>query len=172
MDILDTIGPLSVDDFMRRHWQRAPLLARGAFPRFASPIEPAALFALASRDDVESRLVAADGDRWTLRRGPFERLPPRRRPRWTLLVQGTDLHDDAMHALMSRFRFVPDARVDDLMVSFATDGGGVGPHFDNYDVFLIQGIGQRRWRIGARAWSASARCFGGRRWQRRPAQPH
>ena len=147
MDILDTIGPLSVDDFMRRHWQRAPLLARGAFPRFASPIEPAALFALASRDDVESRLVAADGDRWTLRHGPFGRLPPRRRPRWTLLVQGTDLHDDAMHALMSRFRFVPDARVDDLMVSFATDGGGVGPHVDQYDVFLLQARGTRRWRI-------------------------
>jgi 50S ribosomal protein L16 3-hydroxylase len=146
-DVLDTIGPLSVDDFMRRHWQRAPLLARGAFPGFASPIEPAALFGLAARDDVEARLVARDGGRWTLRHGPFERLPSRRRPDWTLLVQGTDLHDDAMHALMSRFRFVPDARVDDLMVSFATDGGGVGPHVDQYDVFLLQARGTRRWRI-------------------------
>ncbi len=132
---------------MRRHWQRAPLLARRAFPGFASPIEPAALFALAARDDVESRLVASDGGRPTLRHGPFERLPSRRRPRWTLLVQGTDLHDDALHALMSRFRFVPDARVDDLMVSFATDGGGVGPHVDQYDVFLLQARGTRRWRI-------------------------
>ncbi len=132
---------------MRRHWQRAPLLVRDAFPGFASPLEPRALFAMAARDDVESRLVAADGDRWTLRHGPFERLPARRRPRWTLLVQGTDLHDDAMHALLSRFRFVPDARVDDLMVSFATDGGGVGPHVDQYDVFLLQARGTRRWRI-------------------------
>jgi 50S ribosomal protein L16 3-hydroxylase len=147
MPILDTIGPLSVDEFMRRHWQRAPLLARRALPGLRSPLEPAALFAMAARDDVESRLVSAEGGRWTLRHGPFDRLPSRRRTRWTLLVQGTDLHDDAMHALMSRFRFVPDARVDDLMVSFATDGGGVGPHADQYDVFLLQARGRRRWRI-------------------------
>jgi 50S ribosomal protein L16 3-hydroxylase len=144
---LDAVGPLSVDEFMRRHWQRAPLLARSAFPGFQAPLSPASLFSLAARDDVESRLVEADGDRWTLRRGPFERLPSRRRPRWTLLVQGTDLHDDAMHALLARFRFLPDARVDDLMVSFATDGGGVGPHVDQYDVFLLQARGTRRWRI-------------------------
>ncbi len=147
MPSLDTIGPLSVDEFMRRHWQRAPLLARGAFPDFEAPLDAASLFALAARDDVESRLVASDGDGRTLRHGPFDRLPSRRRPGWTLLVQGTDLHDDAMHALMSRFRFVPDARVDDLMVSFATDGGGVGPHVDQYDVFLLQARGTRRWRI-------------------------
>ena len=137
MDILDTIGPLSVDDFMRRHWQRAPLLARGAFPRFASPIEPAARFELARRDDVESRLVAADGDRWTLRRGPFERLPPRRRPRWTLLVQGTDLHDDAMHALMSRyFTLVQSFGMQDTSLHL---GHPSARHY-----LLLAGIGVRR----------------------------
>lgn len=147
MDLLDSIGGLSVDQFMRRHWQRAPLLARGAFPEFVAPIEPARLFELAARDDVESRTVSASDGRWRLEHGPHERLPPRRRPGWTLLVQGVDLHDDAIAALMGRFRFVPDARVDDLMVSFATDGGGVGPHVDQYDVFLLQARGTRRWRI-------------------------
>jgi len=147
MDLLDSIGGLSVDEFMHRHWQRAPLLARGAFPGFVSPIEPARLFELAASDDVESRTVQSSDGRWSLAHGPFDRLPPRRRAGWTLLVQGVDLHDDAVAALMARFRFVPDARVDDLMISFATDGGGVGPHVDQYDVFLLQARGTRRWRI-------------------------
>jgi 50S ribosomal protein L16 3-hydroxylase len=147
MDLLDSIGELSVDQFMRRHWQRAPLLARGALPGLRTPITPARLFELAARDDVESRLVSALDGRWTLRHGPFDRLPARKRPGWTLLVQGTDLHDDTLHALMQRFRFIPDARVDDLMVSYASDGGGVGPHIDAYDVFLLQVHGRRRWRI-------------------------
>ena len=89
-------------------------------------------------------------DVWTLQSGPFNRraLPPLKRPHWTLLVQGVDLHSDPVHALMQQFRFVPDARLDDVMISYASDGGGVGPHFDSYDVFLIQAHGQRRWRIG------------------------
>jgi 50S ribosomal protein L16 3-hydroxylase len=147
MNVLSTIGALSVEQFMRRHWQREPLVVRGAIPGFASPIEPARLFELAASDEVESRLVTAFEGRWAMRRGPLARLPARRRPGWTLLVQGVDLHDDAMHALMQRFRFVPDARLDDLMVSFATDGGGVGPHVDAYDVFLLQARGTRRWRV-------------------------
>jgi 50S ribosomal protein L16 3-hydroxylase len=147
MDILTTIGELSVEQFMRRFWQRAPLLVRGALPGFESPMPAARLFELAARDDVESRVVTAFDGRWAMRRGPIDRLPGRRRPGWTLLVQGVDLHDDAMHALLQRFRFVPDARLDDLMVSFATDGGGVGPHLDSYDVFLLQAQGTRRWRV-------------------------
>jgi 50S ribosomal protein L16 3-hydroxylase len=147
MDILTTIGELSVEQFMRRFWQRAPLLVRGALPGFVSPLPAARLFELAARDDVESRVVSAFDGRWAMRRGPIDRLPGRRRPGWTLLVQGVDLHDDAMNALLQRFRFVPDARLDDLMVSFATDGGGVGPHLDSYDVFLLQAQGTRRWRI-------------------------
>jgi 50S ribosomal protein L16 3-hydroxylase len=87
---------------------------------------------------------------WTLRHGPFRRraLPPLRQPGWTLLVQGVDLHDDAVHALLGAFRFIPDARLDDLMISYASDTGGVGPHFDSYDVFLLQAAGRRRWSIG------------------------
>jgi 50S ribosomal protein L16 3-hydroxylase len=143
------LGGLSVDDFMRRHWQRAPLLVRGAFPGFRSPIAPEEVFALAGRDDVESRLITAFSSRWKLRHGPFEPddLPSRGKRAWTLLVQGVDtLHDDARD-LIERFRFVADARLDDLMISFATDGGGVGPHLDSYDVFLLQAHGTRRWRI-------------------------
>ncbi len=87
---------------------------------------------------------------WTLRHGPLPRraLPPLKQPGWTLLVQGLDLHLAAAHELLSRFRFVPDARLDDLMLSYASDGGGVGPHLDSYDVFLIQVQGRRRWRVG------------------------
>jgi 50S ribosomal protein L16 3-hydroxylase len=144
------LGGLTPRQFMRRHWQKKPLLVRQAVPGLRPVLTRAQLFALAARDDVESRLVAREGRGWRLQRGPFARraLPPLAQPNWTLLVQGVDLHDRAAHALLHRFAFVPAARLDDLMVSFATDGGGVGPHFDSYDVFLLQAEGRRRWRIG------------------------
>jgi 50S ribosomal protein L16 3-hydroxylase len=144
------LGGLSPQRFMRRHWHKTPLLVRQAVPDVVPPIDRAGLFALAAHDEVESRLVRREGRQWHLRRGPLPRraLPPRSRPGWTLLVQGLDLHVDAAHALLSRFRFVPDARLDDLMVSYASDGGGVGPHIDSYDVFLLQVAGRRRWRFG------------------------
>ena len=144
------LGGLSPARFMRRHWQRRPLRVRAALPGVAPPLDRAALFELAARDDVESRLVLREGDRWRLRHGPFARraLPPLARAGWTLLVQGLDLHVEAARALLERFRFVPDARLDDLMISYASDGGGVGPHLDSYDVFLLQVQGRRRWRIG------------------------
>lgn len=144
------LGGLTPRQFMRRHWQKKPLLVRQALPGVEPPLSRAALFELASSDEVESRLVVRDGDRWTLRHGPLPRrsLPALKRPRWTLLVQGLDLHVAAAHALLQRFRFVHDARLDDLMLSWASDGGGVGPHLDSYDVFLIQVAGRRRWRIG------------------------
>lgn len=147
---LPLLGGLSPQQFMKRHWQKKPLLVRGAIPGFHAPISRGELFALAGRDDVESRLVARAGKSWSLRRGPFHRraIPPLSRPAWTLLVQGVDLHHPAAHALLQQFRFVPDARLDDLMISYATDTGGVGPHFDSYDVFLLQAQGRRRWRIG------------------------
>ena len=132
---------------MREYWQRKPLLIRAAFPGLVLPIDRARLFELAQDPDAESRLITAFDRRRSLRHGPFLRLPPVARKRWTLLVQGVDLLDDAARSLLSRFRFVPDARLDDLMVSFATDGGGVGPHVDSYDVFLLQAFGQRRWRV-------------------------
>jgi 50S ribosomal protein L16 3-hydroxylase len=145
------LGGLSPAAFMRRHWHKRPLLVRGAVPGIEPPLSRGELFALAARDDVESRLVEQlDGQRWRVRQGPFGRrtLPPLARAGWSLLVQGLDLHVDAAHELLARFRFVPEARLDDLMVSYASDGGGVGPHFDSYDVFLIQVQGRRRWRVG------------------------
>ncbi|AEG93673.1 cupin domain-containing protein [Ramlibacter tataouinensis] len=153
MDIdqpITLLGGLTPAQFMRRHWQRKPLLIRGAVPAMQAVVERDALFGLAAREEVESRLVERRGGDWRLRRGPFTRraLPPRSRPEWTLLVQGVDLHHAGVHALLQQFRFVPEARLDDLMISYATDGGGVGPHFDSYDVFLLQAQGRRRWRIG------------------------
>lgn len=144
------LGGLSPAAFMRRHWQKKPLLVRQALPAVQAPLSRAQLFELAARDDVESRLVVRHGRAWTLRHGPLPRraLPPLRQGRWTLLVQGLDTHLDAAHALLARFRFVPQARLDDLMISYATDGGGVGPHVDSYDVFLVQVHGRRRWRWG------------------------
>ncbi|MCS4508964.1 JmjC domain-containing protein [Xylophilus ampelinus] len=148
---LALLGGLSADTFMRRHWHKKPLLVRGAI---ASPgdLLPARadLLAMAARDDVESRLIVGEGAGWKMRHGPLARraLPSLNQPRWTLLVQGLDLHHDGAHGLLKAFGFLPAARLDDVMVSFATDGGGVGPHFDSYDVFLLQTHGRRRWRIG------------------------
>jgi 50S ribosomal protein L16 3-hydroxylase len=144
------LGGLTPQVFMRRHWQKQPLVIRQAVPGIVPPLGRSELFALAGRDDVESRIVEHGEGGWALRHGPFgkRQLPSTKQDAWTLLVQGVDLHVAAGHALLSRFRFVPDARLDDLMVSYATDGGGVGPHFDSYDVFLLQVQGRRRWRIG------------------------
>ena len=144
------LGGLSPQVFMRRHWQKKPLLVRQAVPGGVALIGRSELFNLASHDEVESRLVVRDGARWSLRQGPFRRaaLPALKQPGWTLLVQGLDLHVAAARELLERFRFVPDARLDDLMLSYASDGGGVGPHVDSYDVFLLQAKGRRRWRIG------------------------
>jgi 50S ribosomal protein L16 3-hydroxylase len=151
---LQLLGGLSPETFMRRHWEKKPLLIRAAIPGFAPLLDRAELLDLAAQDDVESRLVVqAQADKqgqWRLKHGPFARksLPPFKKAGWTLLVQGVDLHDERVHQLMQQFRFVPDARLDDVMISYATDGGGVGPHFDSYDVFLLQAHGRRRWRIG------------------------
>ncbi len=147
------LGGLSAAEFMRRHWQRKPLLVRAACPGALAGVDRARLFALAGRDDVESRLVTRSGSRWSVRSGPLTRraLPPLAAPAWTLLVQGVDLHDDEAHRLLRRFRFIADARLDDVMCSYASDGGGVGPHVDSYDVFLLQTSGRRRWRIGRAA---------------------
>ena len=149
-DALPLLGGLSADTFMRRHWQKKPLLVRQAWPGVQSPMDRRALFDLAGVDGVESRLLTQFAGAWRLRHGPFGRrvLPPVSKPNWTLLVQGLDLHVQAAHEMLQRFRFVPEVRLDDLMISFASDGGGVGPHLDAYDVFLLQVKGKRRWRIG------------------------
>jgi 50S ribosomal protein L16 3-hydroxylase len=147
------LGGMTPRQFMRRHWQRRPLLVRQAWPAVEPPVSRQQLFELAASRDVESRLVTRDPatpGSWQLRRGPLRRrsLPALARPAWSLLVQGVDLHVERAHAMLSAFRFVPDARLDDLMVSWASDGGGVGPHLDSYDVFLLQVQGRRRWRVG------------------------
>ena len=144
------LGGLTPARFMEKHWQKKPLLVRQAIPGFQPLLAPRELFELAGREEVESRVVAREGRSWRLQRGPFARraLPSTKKPDWTLLVQGVDLHEGAAHALLHGFSFLPAARLDDLMISYATDGGGVGPHFDSYDVFLLQAQGRRRWRIG------------------------
>ncbi len=143
------LGECSVAQFMREYWQQKPLLIRQAYPMDPAPIDWPQVASLARRDDTDSRLISHRGDVWTLQHGPFETLPAAKRKRWTLLLQGVDLYSDPVHTLLQDFRFLSDARLDDVMVSIASDGGGVGPHWDSYDVFLLQAQGQRRWRIGA-----------------------
>ena len=145
------LGGLSPATFLREYWHKKPLLVRQAVPNFSSPLDPGQLRALATREDVESRLVSVIEGRWNLEHGPFfaSRLRKLGRRDWTLLVQSVDHHLPAGAALLEQFSFIPHARLDDLMVSYASPGGGVGPHFDSYDVFLLQGMGHRRWRIAA-----------------------
>lgn len=153
MDINQSLGllaGLSPAQFMRRHWQKKPLLVRQALPGFQPVLSRAALFALAASEQVESRLIAQQEKGWRMKPGPMtpRGLPPLSQPGWTLLVQAVDMHNADAHQLLQKFRFVPDVRLDDLMISYATVGGGVGPHFDSYDVFLLQASGRRRWKIG------------------------
>lgn len=148
---LQLLGGLTAREFMRDYWQKKPLLVRQAIPGFESPISPDELAGLALEEEIESRLVIEHGERpWELRRGPFAEdafaeLPERD---WTLLVQAVDQFVPEVAELIEQFKFLPKWRIDDVMVSFAAPGGGVGPHFDNYDVFLLQGFGTRRWQVG------------------------
>ena len=153
MDIhhpLPLLGGLSPAQFMRRYWQKKPLLVRAAILDFEPLLSRNDLVKLAAQDGVESRLIVKNAKGWRMKSGPFtaRSLPPISRPGWTLLVQGVDGHHSGAHQLLQQFRFVPDARLDDLMISLASAGGGVGPHFDSYDVFLLQASGRRRWKIG------------------------
>ncbi|WP_395822890.1 JmjC domain-containing protein [Collimonas sp.] len=143
------LGGLTPAQFLRDYWHKKPLLIRQALPGFTPLLTPEALFAMAQREDVESRLVTHVKQQWQVANGPLEKLPPISQKDWTLLVQGVNLHHDGADSLLRQFRFIPDARLDDLMISYATDTGGVGPHFDSCDVFLLQAHGQRRWKIGA-----------------------
>jgi 50S ribosomal protein L16 3-hydroxylase len=143
------VGKWTAAQFLRRYWQKKPLLARAALREHARVVQRSELFELASRDDLESRLVRREGRRWRVQHGPFRRRELERLPRaaWTLLVQGVNHAVPAAQALLDTFSFIPYARLDDLMVSYAPPGGGVGPHFDQYDVFLLQGEGRRRWQV-------------------------
>jgi 50S ribosomal protein L16 3-hydroxylase len=149
MQKLQLLGNITPAQFLRDYWHKKPLLIRQAIPGFKPLLTFAKLAELTRQKHVESRLVTLAGGQWDMQFGPFSELPPRSQREWTMLVQGVNLFDERADALLRQFRFVPDARLDDLMVSYASDGGGVGPHFDSYDVFLLQAQGKRRWRIGA-----------------------
>ena len=137
--------------FMRRHWQREPLLLRGAFPAFADPLGAREVLALAASGEASSRLVRRRGASWSLEHGPFPPSRFKQLPRrdWTVLVQDTNHFSPRAEELLASFDFIAHARVDDVMVSYAVPGGSVGPHVDSYDVFLLQGAGRRRWQISA-----------------------
>jgi len=146
---MQLLGGLSARRFLSQIWQTKPLLVRDAIPGFKGVVQAPELFALAARSEVESRLVWRRGGAWQLRHGPFSRTELARLPKsgWTLLVQGLNLELPAADALLRRFSFLPYSRLDDIMLSYAAPGGGVGPHFDSYDVFLLQGPGLRKWGL-------------------------
>ncbi len=144
-----------IEGFLRDYWQKQPLLIRNPWAQWRNPVGPDELAGLACEPEVESRLIKLAGDdgrgRWEFENGPIAetRFGQLGRKPWTLLVQAVDHHVPEVAALIEPFRFIPNWRIDDVMVSYAVDGGGVGPHFDQYDVFLIQGLGRRRWQVGS-----------------------
>ena len=146
---LPLLGNLTPAQFLRDYWHKKPLLIRQAIPGLQPLLSVKELAALAKQNHIESRLITSVDGQWNMQHGPIGTLPPASQREWTMLVQGANLVDKRADALLRQFRFIPDARLDDLMISYATDGGGVGPHFDSYDVFLLQASGRRRWKIGA-----------------------
>ena len=148
---------LDIASFLDAFWQRKHLFMPGALASFQSPIEPDELAGLACEDEIESRIVLEKGgtEPWELRSGPFDESDFQDLPEshWTLLVQDVDKHLPGVAELLKSFRFLPDWRLDDIMISYAVDGGTVGPHIDDYDVFLIQAWGNRRWSISEKAYS-------------------
>ncbi|MEH6389333.1 MAG: cupin domain-containing protein [Pseudomonas profundi] len=153
VDHVSPLGNISVEAFLRDYWQKKPLLIRQAFTDFENPLSADELAGLSLEDEVESRIVLEHGERpWELRRGPFTEDDYRSLPEqdWTLLVQAVDQFVPDVADLMKAFSFLPSWRLDDVMISYATPGGSVGPHYDNYDVFLLQGEGHRRWKLGQR----------------------
>ncbi|MFT4765813.1 MAG: 50S ribosomal protein L16 3-hydroxylase [Oleispira sp.] len=152
MHQVDILGNISKEQFLKEYWQKKPLLIRQAYPNFEPLIPSDELAGMSLEEEVESRIIMENGpdSPWQLISGPFEedtfaRLP---KDKWTLLIQGVDQWVPEAADLLQDFNFIPNWRIDDLMISFATDGGSVGPHYDQYDVFLLQAEGQREWRIG------------------------
>ncbi len=145
------LGGLTIEEFLSDYWQKKPLLICQAFSKFNGLLDPLQLFALACTEDVQSRLVTQRHGQWHVQNGPFKttKFDSLGKSKWTVLVQGVNQHLPTATALLKNFSFIPHARLDDLMVSYAPKGGGVGPHFDSYDVFLLQGQGHRRWQISA-----------------------
>lgn len=149
---MNILGNISTEEFLSQYWQKKPLLIRNALPGFVSPIDPDELAGLALEEEIEARLIIEEGKsgNWELQTGPFtdetfQNLPE---DKWSLLVQAVDQWVPEVNNILDHFKFIPSWRLDDLMISFAPKGGSVGPHFDNYDVFLIQAHGQRHWQVG------------------------
>ena len=149
---MDILGDISKEQFLKEYWQKKPLLIRQAYPNFEPLIPADELAGMSLEEEIESRIIMENGpdSPWQLISGPFEEdtfatLP---KDKWTLLIQGVDQWVPEAADLLQDFNFIPNWRIDDLMISFATDGGSVGPHYDQYDVFLLQAEGQREWRIG------------------------
>jgi 50S ribosomal protein L16 3-hydroxylase len=154
MKTLQTLlGGLSVEEFLRDYWQKKPLLIRQAIPGFQGLLSPQQLVELACADDAQTRLVTQQRGKFTLHHPPFapDDFADFGKAKWTVLVQGVNHHLATAAELLKRFNFIPHTRLDDLMASYAPKGGGVGPHFDSYDVFLLQGLGHRRWQISTQA---------------------
>lgn len=151
------LADFDIDLFLRDYWQKQPLLIRNPWSQWRNPLDPDELAGLACEEGVESRLITREADRLSVESGPLpeDRFGELGDDPWTLLVQAVDHHAPEVAELIEPFRFVPNWRIDDVMVSYATDGGGVGPHYDQYDVFLVQGLGKRRWRVGPRCSSAT-----------------
>lgn len=143
---------ISLEEFLADYWQKKPLLIKQALPNFISPLSANELAGLSTEEEFESRLIKGSiKTQWSLRHGAFSEqdfacLPEKN---WTLLLQGVDRYVDSIYALICEFDFIPRWRFDDVMISYATTGGSVGPHFDYYDVFLLQGSGKRRWHLSA-----------------------
>lgn len=150
---MQLLGGLSAEQFLTEYWQKKPLLVRQAVPGFQGLIDPAGLNDLACRDDAISRIVRFEKQQWQLAHGPFDRrqLKHWQQGAWTILVSNLNHFLPEAAKLFYQFQFIPFARLDDLMVSYAPEGGGVGPHFDSYDVFLLQAGGRKRWQISAQA---------------------
>lgn len=161
---MDMLGGITPAEFLRDYWQKKPLVIRQAFPGFKSPVSADELAGLACEETVESRIVIEDdgGKPWQVHNGPFneERFSKLPEQNWTLLVQGLDHWVPDVADLLEHFRFVPNWRLDDIMASYAPKGGSVGPHYDQYDVFLLQAQGSRRWTFGGECGSKSPRLEG------------
>ncbi|WDD96673.1 cupin domain-containing protein [Thalassomonas actiniarum] len=140
---------LTPEQFLKEYWQKKPLLIKNAFRDFSDPVDADELAGFAMEEEIESRIISQQGkEDWQVAHGPFSAFDQFGEQDWTLLVQATNNWSTKTHDLLTPFRFIPNWRIDDVMVSFSTPGGGVGPHLDQYDVFIIQGQGKRRWQVG------------------------
>ncbi|NQZ21951.1 MAG: cupin domain-containing protein [Colwellia sp.] len=142
-------GELTPEQFLKEYWQKKPLLIKGAFKDFTDPIDANELAGLAMESEIESRIIANKNNQWQVEQGPFESFDKFGENNWTLLVQAVNNWSRDTQALLTAVSFIPQWRIDDVMVSFSTPNGGVGAHLDQYDVFIIQGEGKRRWQVGA-----------------------